>query len=1505
MAVKTKAPTGLTISRSGNSFNCSWKCGDKNYSNGQSFRYALTGMKRPAWLAVGAGVRSKAVTINANNYYPKTSKYLKTVKFEVRGNCGRYKKKKKWRDPTVSSWAGKAMTLTVPARPTVTEKLDDTLSSTTVFSWETTISDTGTAWFTDVEWESMLVKDNNETNGSKLAWSSSALGYQTGTGGASGSKEITESTGITALASFTRWFRVRSRGPAGASAWTYIKHVYAKPNGAVITKAEATPQQNGYLAEVYWTLALPNARPVDKTIVQYQIATPADMLTRPEENSWVDANVSRDIRYDAENSNSAALFNVDGLMGLDKCLFIRVNTQHDTEANTTLGDPALAYIGRLTAPKSLSVTLNHTNYKATITATNESAVEDSFMVVRYIPASDPEGFVVGVMTESGSVTVQCPDWSHETGYRFEVYTAVGTYSETVRADGVSSYEVNALMVSDSVNNGGVVPLPPENVSVSATSIPGTARVVWDWTWAEATGAEISWADHEDAWESTDEPEVYEVGAVNASAWNISGLETGVTWYIRVRLVQKVGDTEVASAWSDMRSISLASAPSIPVLTLSAGVITADGSVTASWVYSTTDGTAQSHATIAELTYDNGEPVYTKLAETETEQHITISAEVAGWQTGESHSLVVQVMSASGRLSDGWSDPVAVIVADPLTADITETSLINADIEVNPRTFTGNPIQFTTDLEETVTDMEVTLDPIQDLHGYDKPWVGGAGKNKLKINAKTTTVNGVTFTINSDGSVRVQGTTTANNTFLNLNYVNSTTLAVPVGTWKIGCKGGAIDGVRFQINSSSVYVGQATSEAFSTVTIPSNATNSWARLQIQTSGTDVDVTVYPMICESTETDTTFAPYENIAPISGSTSVEANVVGKNLLDFENVLNSWGSTYTKDGDVYTVTTTGQGYGRPYQFSDEDVTVSARAIIKNLEGAVRWRLDFLDKSGNVTATLQEGTPVLENFKACKTRLNYGVGAGGAQYSDVQIELGSTATDYEPYQGDTYTSNLGRTVYGGTVDLVSGVLTVDRAMVDLGSLTWYKVTGNAYANWSTTGVSDINFVANEANYISSCYKAYSNNAATAKEDSYIWVNKENRIRIKDLGKESLTAEQFKATLSGQQFVYELATPQTCQLTPQSITTLVGVNNVWGDGDIKMMVAEYFEDNANVLDKMPLTVTVTGADVGDTTSLIIERSADFQIEQPNEKTLNGYEGEAIVVQSMNGSGTFTIDETDLIGRFNDGASYRIFATVQDGLGQSATADPIDFVVRWEHQALIPNGEVSADIDHMVTIIKPVAPAGTEDGDTCDIYRLSVDRPALIYEGAKFGEQYVDPFPTIGENGGHRIVFKSKDGDYITADETMAWTDFGEDDGDFLPNGSTIIDFGTGRVNLDYDLDLSSDWAKDVEVTNYLGGSVQGDWNPAINRSGKVSAIVPLADVDTIEGLRRLADYPGICHIRTNEGSSYPADIQVSESINKDSGHKVASFDISITKVDPEALDGLTYAEWLATQQEEA
>jgi hypothetical protein len=80
--------------------------------------------------------------------------------------------------------------------------------------------------------------------------------------------------------------------------------------------------------------------------------------------------------------------------------------------------------------------------------------------------------------------------------------------------------------------------------------------------------------------------------------------------------------------------------------------------------------------------------------------------------------------------------------------------------------------------------------------------------------------------------------------------------------------------------------------------------------------------------------------------------------------------------------------------------------------------------------------------------------------------------------------------------------------------------------------------------------------------------------------------------------------------------------------------------------------------------------------------------------------------------------------------------------------------------------------------------------------------------------------------------------------------------------------------------------------------------VVTSDPETIQGMRRLSVHAGICHVRTPEGSSFACDIQVSESIGYDSGGQIASFSLSITRVDPEDLDGTLYADWYAEQEEE-
>ena len=61
--------------------------------------------------------------------------------------------------------------------------------------------------------------------------------------------------------------------------------------------------------------------------------------------------------------------------------------------------------------------------------------------------------------------------------------------------------------------------------------------------------------------------------------------------------------------------------------------------------------------------------------------------------------------------------------------------------------------------------EVTIVPTQDLHGYSKPWAGGAGKNKLPITATSQTVQGVTFTVNSNGTISLSGTATGRADFV--------------------------------------------------------------------------------------------------------------------------------------------------------------------------------------------------------------------------------------------------------------------------------------------------------------------------------------------------------------------------------------------------------------------------------------------------------------------------------------------------------------------------------------------------------------------------------------------------------------------------------------------------------------------------------------------------------------------------------------------------------------------
>ena len=353
------------------------------------------------------------------------------------------------------------------------------------------------------------------------------------------------------------------------------------------------------------------------------------------------------------------------------------------------------------------------------------------------------------------------------------------------------------------------------------------------------------------------------------------------------------------------------------------------------------------------------------------------------------------------------------------------------------------------------------------------------------------------------------------------------------------------------------------------------------------------------------------------------------------------------------------------------------------------------------------------------------------------------------------------------------------------------------------------------------------------------------------------------------------------------------------------------------LKALPMTVTAFSASESAEISFIIERAQDYFIDRPDGGQYGGYSGETVMQKVSENNEALTIEQTDISGYLDDDALYYLIIRAVDDYGQVAEERCL-FRVKWTHQALIPSASVQADNQNKIvkiTINTPNLPDGTTsediEGDVCDIYRFNAEGIDLIYSGATFGETYVDPYPTIGDHGGHRIVYRTKNGDYIaeetindTVVQSFAWIDLTDDEDDYIESSSHIIDFGNDTVDLMYNVDINNSWSKDFQETHYLGGSIQGDWNIGVSRNTSINANVLTSDWDVIFSLRNLATYEGVCHVRTRDGSNYYANIDVSEKtpyeVYYDSEGiktKIIEYSLSITAVDSMELDGMTLEAW--------
>lgn len=185
----------------------------------------------------------------------------------------------------------------------------------------------------------------------------------------------------------------------------------------------------------------------------------------------------------------------------------------------------------------------------------------------------------------------------------------------------------------------------------------------------------------------------------------------------------------------------------------------------------------------------------------------------------------------------------------------------------------------------------------------------------------------------------------------------------------------------------------------------------------------------------------------------------------------------------------------------------------------------------------------------------------GAVSMSDIQLEAGSVATAYEPYQGEAFTAEFGQTVCAGEIDWNTGVLTVDRKLLTFtGNEVWAASSQtNAYYVGSVSnpnlGIYNILTANSGASHTHDCSHYKEARYATPMANNTVDIfagTAGNTIRFRDDRCTSLDAwvtyvkDQYAAG-TPVQVACVLTRPATIQLTPAQITAIQGTNYIWSD----------------------------------------------------------------------------------------------------------------------------------------------------------------------------------------------------------------------------------------------------------------------------------------------------------------------------------------------------------------------
>ena len=455
---------------------------------------------------------------------------------------------------------------------------------------------------------------------------------------------------------------------------------------------------------------------------------------------------------------------------------------------------------------------------------------------------------------------------------------------------------------------------------------------------------------------------------------------------------------------------------------------------------------------------------------------------------------------------------------------------------------GDILSFQVAGEASVSSLAVSMEPQQDLNGYDSPWPAGGGKNIFPGKNLSEDKSGVSFASYADATISIHGQrTVSSNVYFNV-YENSTGNRLPMaaGTYTFSGKGTIPTGLQLafafkdsnggDIGVTAIYLsgnGTATRTIEQDFELMAYFTvHGDARIDYD-GGIQVEVG---------STATSFAPYYNVCPLTGWSGVNIYSSGNNMLNPNALPTRSQYTVNADGTITVTSSDSTAWS-----TINPVTLLAGTYTVSIEGQTgysQFRTSEDNYGSNKTLSTTGTTFTLTKNGGIKFKFN--LSGTYPTTVKVQIELGTVKTEYSAFNGNaisiTFSSPPG-IVYSGTLDVVSGVLTVDKAKE---TKLWSAMT-----NASVNTVTESRRMSLSATAAGSSARANSASNITGYKNStadtvHYQIASGGTFATFYLPKN--TEESTSVEL-----VYQLATPVTYQLTAQQISLPTGANNIFND----------------------------------------------------------------------------------------------------------------------------------------------------------------------------------------------------------------------------------------------------------------------------------------------------------------------------------------------------------------------